>query len=800
MIKREKGYSLGVLVITIAVMLILTATALISYKSVSNDKEIVNFMNDLQEVEEYVKEYYAENHVLPAKLDSTTQQPIEINDLEYESIKSQIPQGESGKYYHVDLSKLERLHLKDSNRGFIVNESSLRVYVTNPIEYEGIYYYTVTDEMKGYDKVYNENANFEISIAGNPIVWTNKAKLILSIPNFENIEANDWNFKYYMPGPITAEEFETKGRMFLYGETVEVTENGIITFYAENVGSGEVGHAKTVNVIVSKIDDIPPKITISGDRSTDGEFIIVDNETGVDPDGLRYKIIGDDLNNPEEGIPLITYGVKYSKYIEDYNLLSSALEDLTFRIDDFRAAGSGELELQHLVSEQNEMKLELQKLNADNRSFNDGNVPYNDLERNISIYVYDYAGNVAQDITGVSRKVLLNSNLIDFETKLLDNSSFSIVKTGKYTSGDKVNLRIRSQGATKMLITTDSRISPANIANYTMPYESSNGDYEFDISAVAGNEVTIYAYYTAGEYDSDGNLIYKALSDKILIDRTLPTNTAPQVEISNDLKLTINLKQSDTESGIYKVEYGYLDAENVEDLDSYTWCNTVDEVGNRLKSGNSYYIRTRVIDFVGNGPVTSEYTRIKCPIPKIISRPNAPVLENMKAITWKDDLEEVEIDSKTLKDSDGITRVWYDYKLANGSEDNGESKWANAKAEDGSYFVWIPRFAYKIIYYTNSSKTDVKGYYQNSAYSNTIGYYLADGRTSAREADVKTAYGEIEIVFLYNSEDYKYYDTKTKLVKSLIAGEEKQYSEYIVHPAFKSYSAGTTVNSLRKMG
>ena len=65
MIKRKNGYSLGVLVITIAVMLILTTTALISFKSMSSDKEITNFMNDLQEVEEYVKEYYATKHILP---------------------------------------------------------------------------------------------------------------------------------------------------------------------------------------------------------------------------------------------------------------------------------------------------------------------------------------------------------------------------------------------------------------------------------------------------------------------------------------------------------------------------------------------------------------------------------------------------------------------------------------------------------------------------------------------------------------------------------------------------------------
>lgn len=801
MIKNKKGYSLGILVITIAVMLILTTTALLSFKSTTADKEITNFMNDITEVEEYVKEYYSEKHILPLMYDNTTKQPIAINSLEYEEIRAQASNKDFGNYYFVDLTKLERIHLKDNQRGYIVNENSLRVYVTNPIEYQGVFYYTVTDEMRGYDKTYNENANFEVIISGNPIVWTDKAKLILSIPNYENIEASDWQFKYYYPGPISSEEFKTKGNMFLYGETVEITENGIVTFYAENLtatASGDVGYAKTVNVVVTKIDDIKPVIKISGDRSQNGEVIITDNETGINSDRLRYKIIGDDINNPEDGIPLLTYGIKYAKYIEEYNKLKSNEEDLTAEISDLKALGSGDDELQELYTNLNNITLEIQKLNNENRSFNDGNIPYDDYENNIALYVEDYAGNVEEDTLGVSRKVLLNSNLINFESKLLDNSMFSIVKTTPYTSGDKVKLRIRSQGATKMIITMDDKISPEDIANYDLKYQASNGDYEFDISGAGKTEVVIYAYYTAGEYDENGKLIYKALNDKVLVDKINPTTDAPKVEVSNKLKLKIEVKQKDLESGIFKTEYGYQETEGNEDLTKYTWCHTVSEIENRLKEGKIYYIRTRVTDLAGNGPVVSAYTKIQCPTQKILAMPNRPVLENMKAITWKNNLEEVEIDPYTLKDSTGVTRVWYDYKMGDGINDDGESMWANAKSTDGSYWVWIPRYAYRIIYYTDANKTEIKGYYQNSAYSNSIGYYMPDGKTASNEADIKTKFGDIDIVFLYGSEDYKYYDTETKLVKSLIDGGEKLYSEYIVHPAFKSYASGTSVNILGK--
>ena len=51
----------------------------------------------------------------------------------------------------------------------------------------------------------------------------------------------------------------------------------------------------------------------------------------------------------------------------------------------------------------------------------------------------------------------------------------------------------------------------------------------------------------------------------------------------------------------------------------------------------------------------------------------------------------------------------YSYEKGTGSSDNTKSKWANAKVtinEIDSYFVWIPRYAYRIIYFKDStSKT-----------------------------------------------------------------------------------------------
>lgn len=62
-----------------------------------------------------------------------------------------------------------------------------------------------------------------------------------------------------------------------------------------------------------------------------------------------------------------------------------------------------------------------------------------------------------------------------------------------------------------------------------------------------------------------------------------------------------------------------------------------------------------------------------------VSFPNAPVLyKDMTPIKW-DNLYEVETTSNDLD--------WYNYE---------NKKWANAKDEDGNYWVWIPRYTCKI--------------------------------------------------------------------------------------------------------
>ena len=132
MFKNKNGYSLTVLIITIAVILIITTTAVISIKNIDKDKEISKFMNDLREVNQYTVEYFAKNNVLPVLYENGEMKSAEaelLAILSGDKALYQLDDDDIGDYYYVDIAKLGKINLDDNNRGYIINEGSLNVYV-----------------------------------------------------------------------------------------------------------------------------------------------------------------------------------------------------------------------------------------------------------------------------------------------------------------------------------------------------------------------------------------------------------------------------------------------------------------------------------------------------------------------------------------------------------------------------------------------------------------------------------------------------------------------------------------------
>ncbi len=76
---------------------------------------------------------------------------------------------------------------------------------------------------------------------------------------------------------------------------------------------------------------------------------------------------------------------------------------------------------------------------------------------------------------------------------------------------------------------------------------------------------------------------------------------------------------------------------------------------------------------------------------------SSPLQPNLNGLT------PVKFDSRTTSfvTTTEDDNEWYNYDL---------QRWANAINSDGSYFVWIPRFAYRITYYSDSQYTKVIGF------------------------------------------------------------------------------------------
>lgn len=138
----------------------------------------------------------------------------------------------------------------------------------------------------------------------------------------------------------------------------------------------------------------------------------------------------------------------------------------------------------------------------------------------------------------------------------------------------------------------------------------------------------------------------------------------------------------------------------------------------------------------------------------VIEEPNSPVLTKTVGNSTYG-LTPVKYNSSMTDHWEEVTNTseeWYKYIIQSdkiGDAQEGTSRWANARANDGSLFVWIPRYAYKITYY------DKRG--------NEIGYSTNKGIINSR--------GKL----LYETDSN--YATSEKV-------QTAGFEDYIVHPTF----------------
>ena len=139
--------------------------------------------------------------------------------------------------------------------------------------------------------------------------------------------------------------------------------------------------------------------------------------------------------------------------------------------------------------------------------------------------------------------------------------------------------------------------------------------------------------------------------------------------------------------------------------------------------------------------------------------PNEPVTKRISNGT----MELVRFDEES---QEWVSGVEYSYEEGTGIEDNNQSKWANAKVTtqvDGenveSYFVWIPRYAYRIVYFKdeaskNEYKTGAITEEEAIAQGKLVGYSDSRGIVTADGKRVDSVTSQANTTHTMVSEDY----------------------------------------------
>ena len=220
-------------------------------------------------------------------------------------------------------------------------------------------------------------------------------------------------------------------------------------------------------------------------------------------------------------------------------------------------------------------------------------------------------------------------------------------------------------------------------------------------------------------------------------------------EKTGDFDVVVTKENNRCKVEISNIQYnGYVDKWQVKyKLEDSSYWETSDNLTFYLREEGKYSVKVvhgDEIDLGTKNVFIFDY----------VSGVNSPeLLTGMTSIKFTDPTDSVEgtVVKTTASDSS-----WYNYET---------KKWANAQTVDGSMWVWIPRYAYKITYYTDENKTTI--------------------------SNNKTQYGSVDVKFLIGTTD-NYYDENGVLQT---AKRQKTADEtidtttgYTVHPAFTDES------------
>ena len=291
-----------------------------------------------------------------------------------------------------------------------------------------------------------------------------------------------------------------------------------------------------------------------------------------------------------------------------------------------------------------------------------------------------------------------------------NNIDKNIDSMGEYTSLvpqiNKVHMYMLDEVNIK-----DNKVLKRNSSGSYIEFSSGNS-YMFSDGSLYKNSVEVLSDIIGGSFqvetENNNEVLYVNLSlddklqnkqlkyvikhlDGLDVDNIAPINVTIASSNIEETTFTLTATGADEKSGIVKYEF-YINNTLEKTVTITAGTATYDVTG---KTANTpYTCKVIVYDNAGNHKESNIITvTTQSLVGKwdgTICTPN--VSEGMKKVYWNGNDEIVE------GDADYVESEWYDYKEQTSKTPNvGTSKWANVKMSDGSYFVWIPRYEYKIL-------------------------------------------------------------------------------------------------------
>ncbi len=245
---------------------------------------------------------------------------------------------------------------------------------------------------------------------------------------------------------------------------------------------------------------------------------------------------------------------------------------------------------------------------------------------------------------------------------------------------------------------------------YKLQYKKDDGEWTDYIEKITFEKNgTIIARLTDNQTAGQtGNVGAIATGNVMKIDKTAPT-------ISTETPLTatsvttnsvgLNIKVTDGVSGLSKIKWfykkstetNYTSTEDVyQSMNGATAGDRTEQEKTKtlsnLTSGTTYRIYAEIYDVAGNKTTSDVITE------KTLYEANEPnLMSGMTAVYWDSSNNERTLTSTSTAEQKD---TWYHYEAGDNQTDTKTSRWANAKiTKEGadSYFVWIPRYEYKIV-------------------------------------------------------------------------------------------------------